>query len=1127
MSQHSQTDGISNVGVDTVAKVLVVDDEKSIRHTLAAFLQNSGHTPFLAVNAAEAEARFAKVAIDVAVIDIMLGDDNGLKVARRLGECQPNTQIIFMTGHPELESAREAVRLHVFDYMTKPTGKSEIIEVVNRAFAEKQRRDEYDRLQAETRDDHQRLEELVEKRTDALRQSETRFRLMFEGHDSVMLLIEPESGAIVDANKAAAQFYGYSHDQLCSMPIDDINCLSPAEVAAERLRASREDQNHFIFQHKLCNGQIRTVEVHSTPMKIQDGQVLFSIIHDITERKQAEEENKKNRSMLQKAEEISNQGAWEWDILNDQWILTENWLRIHGCSVSGISRNELMVLAHPDDASRVERLFQDALAGKAEYRIEHRIIRQNDKEVRVVRVLGEVVRDDTGLPVKMWGVAQDITELKLAEEKRTESEQRFRSTIEDLQLGIVINAPDSSIVLSNPAACRILGLSAEQISGKTVTDPLWHFVRVDGSDLPSEELPVARAISTGKTISNQIVGIMKPDHTEPTWVNANAVPVFSKDNQLLRVIGNFMDISERKRAEEAARGSEENLRLIIDTSPIGICMVDPLGNFVMTNLAYEQMLGYSKEELRGLSFYDVTHPEDRPENKERFQSMFSLTSTGFFMEKQYVCKDGATIDVAVNAIGVMDAAGHARFGTAFVSDISARKESEKVLHESEETNRATFEQAAIGIAHVGLDGKWLCVNDKLCAIVGYTRDELIKLTFQDITHPEDLDKDLANVKQMLEGDSNSYSMEKRYIRKDRSEVWINLTVSLVKTEAGAPLHFISIVENISARKLAEEEIKRQRDLFGLVINSVPSRIFWKDLDSVYLGCNTHFAKDSGMKHPEDVIGKDDHDMVWGKDADHYRADDNLVISTGKSRLDYEEEFLDVEGKKVWWLTQKMPLRNREGEIVGIIATSENVTEKKSAEEELNTYRKHLEELVEKRTAEITKLNAEQQTIFDSVRALIWFKDTENRFLRVNQAAAESVGLTVAEIEGKTAEELFSEEAEWFYADDLEVIKSGQSKLGIVESLQTAAGDTNWYITDKIPHCDAAGNIAGVIVFCMDITDQKVAEEEASRRTADLQKTVKAMAGREVRMAELKKEMARLRRQFEKTGIKPVETEDGT
>ena len=119
--------------------------------------------------------------------------------------------------------------------------------------------------------------------------------------------------------------------------------------------------------------------------------------------------------------------------------------------------------------------------------------------------------------------------------------------------------------------------------------------------------------------------------------------------------------------------TEEKLQLIIDTSPIGICTVDSKGNFIDTNLAYEKMLGYTKKELKGMSFYDVTHPDYRPENKARFQRMFTLEVGGFKMKKVYVRKDGKIIDVSVYASAVnCQNNGNVLFGTAFVEDVTAR-----------------------------------------------------------------------------------------------------------------------------------------------------------------------------------------------------------------------------------------------------------------------------------------------------------------------------------------------------------------------------------------------------------------------------------------------------------------------
>jgi PAS domain S-box-containing protein len=143
-------------------------------------------------------------------------------------------------------------------------------------------------------------------------------------------------------------------------------------------------------------------------------------------------------------------------------------------------------------------------------------------------------------------------------------------------------------------------------------------------------------------------------------------------------------------------------------------------------------------------------------------------------------------------------------------EIVERQRIEVTLRESEQRFRATFELAAVGIAHIGLDGQWLRVNQKLCDIVGYTRSELFNLTFQDITHPEDLASDLEYVHQILAGAISTYSMEKRYIRKDGSAIWVNLTVSLVQ-EAGQPKYFISVIEDISERLQAKEAIRKQAE----------------------------------------------------------------------------------------------------------------------------------------------------------------------------------------------------------------------------------------------------------------------------------------------------------------------------
>ena len=138
-------------------------------------------------------------------------------------------------------------------------------------------------------------------------------------------------------------------------------------------------------------------------------------------------------------------------------------------------------------------------------------------------------------------------------------------------------------------------------------------------------------------------------------------------------------------------------------------------------------------------------------------------------------------------------------------DVTEAATAQEALVASEARFRATFDQAAVGICHVGLDGSWLRVNRRCCEIIGYSEQELLKLTFADVTHPDDVDADWALVNSLIRGDRQTYSMEKRYRSKPGAIVWVNLTVSMVRTEGGEPDYFISVIEDITARKKLEAE----------------------------------------------------------------------------------------------------------------------------------------------------------------------------------------------------------------------------------------------------------------------------------------------------------------------------------
>jgi diguanylate cyclase (GGDEF)-like protein/PAS domain S-box-containing protein len=202
-----------------------------------------------------------------------------------------------------------------------------------------------------------------------------------------------------------------------------------------------------------------------------------------------------------------------------------------------------------------------------------------------------------------------------------------------------------------------------------------------------------------------------------------------------------------------------------------------------------------------------------------------------------------------------------------LSTLQLQRENEELrrrlaaLEDSERRFQCTFEQPVIGIAHVGLDGKWLRLNRRLCAIVGYTADELLERTIESLTHPDDREDDVAAMRKLVSGDVQTLSSERRYVRKDGSTVWIFLAVTLARDEAGAPAYFVSAFEDTSERKRAEEQLVLANVLLTTQQDTLPDGILVVDDTGRVLSSNRRFADMWGI--PPDAIATRSDEIVLG------------------------------------------------------------------------------------------------------------------------------------------------------------------------------------------------------------------------------------------------------------------------
>ena len=290
------------------------------------------------------------------------------------------------------------------------------------------------------------------------------------------------------------------------------------------------------------------------------------------------------------------------------------------------------------------------------------------------------------------------------------------------------------------------------------------------------------------------------------------------------------------------------------------------------------------------------------------------------------------------------------------SAITNRELANQELRNNEKKFRALFEQAAVGVARVSLDGAWIEVNKKLCDIVGYTDVELLSKTFQEITHPDDLQTDLGYVNQLLEGKIKTYSMEKRYFKKEGDIVWINLTVSLVRDVNNDPDYFVSVIDDITSRKAAEDRAKGSE--YALVRseavansghwswNAETQEVVWS------LQCFNIFGRDPDTWVP---TGENFRDDMPPEDSKRLEEANSRGFESGKQFVVEYRYYRGGSIDQLIWVEASCDfVRNEDDEIGEMVGFVQDITNRKQAEAELERHRNHLEALVATRTSELEK-----------------------------------------------------------------------------------------------------------------------------------------------------------------------------
>ena len=848
----------------------------------------------------------------------------------------------------------------------------------------------------------------------------SRLAAIVESSDDAIIGLDL-SGHVTSWNAAAEQMFGYSEPEMIGK---DIRSLIPDDRSGEEDAllarvAAGERVQHLETIRRTSGGRMLDVSLTISPILDPSGTVIgvSKTARDISERRAAERIFDENRLMLAMAMQSGRMGVWERDFATGLVTWSEELEAIFGLAPGEFRGDEAhyYALVHEDDRETAWHEVEQAIIEHRPYTIEFRF-HHADGTVRWMEGRGEAVYSASGEPVRLYGVGIDITNRKFADKRLRESEERFRLALSSGVMTVYEQDADLRYLWLYPMSRyspETIGMSDEELAPGDDGERLTELKR--------------RVIATGEPLREEVTAFISDKRH---WYDLIVEPRFDASGGVIGVGGAALDITARKNAEEQLK--REALLLEAALEPVIVWELD--GPIIDWNRGAERLYGFSAKEAIGRDSHELLQT-DFPTAFDEIRR--SLVRTGNWVgELRHTTRNGEEL-IVESRHQLIEFEGRLLV-LETNRDITERKRVSEELRRSEARLQAMFDSTTVGFAVLDTSARFVQINDAFCQLTGYSRDELLDMDSGILTYPDDIPSIDTGLQRLIAGEVTHLTVENRYIRKDRSIVWVQNSISLTHDPLGRPLHLIAITQDVTDRKAAEDQL--------LLVSRVPAEnpnpvlrltptgevLYSNDAAAPML----EFWKRRGQTVPADLLARVKASFLAGNKKEIDLTYDGRTVSCTLAPI-VDAGYVNIYGT--------------------------DITSRKMAVEALRESEQRFSRFMQQ------------------LPGLAWIKDTEGRYVYANDAAERSFGTSKAELYGKVDEEVFPPDfAKQFREHDRRAMDSGTG-IQVLESLVEDDGVTHYSIVSKFPISGPDGKPALIGGMAIDVTEQKQAEEALRRR----------------------------------------------